>query len=150
MADDTAKVDQPIEKTSSPIVVSQKSKKKKRKIRRNVSHGQVHILASFNNTIVSVTDNRGNVLTSASAGSSGFKGSKKGTAYAAQIAAEKALTDAKQSFGVNKVDVFVKGIGLGRDSAVRTLVNQNISIESIRDVTPVPHGGVRPRRPKRA
>ncbi|HSX18071.1 MAG TPA: 30S ribosomal protein S11 [Candidatus Saccharimonadales bacterium] len=124
-------------------------KTRKKKARRSVPHGQVHVLATFNNTIVSITDGKGNLLTTASAGSSGFRGSKKGTAYAAQMAAERAITNAKQSYGVSKVDVFVKGIGMGRDAAVRTLVSQNVDVESIKDVTGVPHGGVRPRRPKR-
>lgn len=125
-----------------------KAAPKRKKIKRQVSRGQVHILASFNNTIVSITDEKGNVLASASAGSRGFRGSKKGTAYAAQVAAEKALTDAK-SFGISKVDVIVQGIGLGRESAIRTLVNQKIAIDSIRDRTGIPHGGARPRKPKR-
>jgi small subunit ribosomal protein S11 len=106
-------------------------------------------LATFNNTIVNVTDPKGNVLSTASAGSSGFRGSKKGTAYAAQIAAEKAITSAKQAYGISKVDVIVKGIGMGREAAVRTLAGQNVAIDSIKDITAVPHGGVRPRLPKR-
>lgn len=121
----------------------------KRKNRRTVSEGQIHVLATFNNTIITVTDNKGNTLSTASAGASGFRGSKKGTAYAAQVAAEKAITTAKQSYGLTKAEVFVKGVGLGRDAAVRTLVNQKVSIENIKDVTGIPHGGVRPRRPKR-
>lgn len=124
-------------------------KSRRKKTKRNVAHGQVHVLATFNNTIVTVTDSNGNNLATASAGSSGFRGSKKGTAYAAQIAAEKAITIAKQDFGVNKVDVFVKGIGMGREAAVRTLVGQNVTIDSIKDVTGLAHGGARPRRAKR-
>lgn len=122
---------------------------RRRKAKRSVSHGQMHVLATFNNTIVTVTDTKGNTLTTASAGASGFRGSKKGTAYAAQVAAEKAIGDAKTAYGVNKVDVFVKGVGLGRDAAIRSLINQRITVESVRDVTGVPHGGVRPRKPKR-
>ncbi|HEX5447860.1 MAG TPA: 30S ribosomal protein S11 [Candidatus Saccharimonadales bacterium] len=122
---------------------------KRRRRSRNVPNGQIHVLASFNNTIVTVTDEKGNALTAASAGASGFRGSKKGTAYAAQVAAEKAISSAKQTFGLSKAEVFVKGVGLGRDAAVRTLATQNIQIENIKDVTGVPHGGVRPRRPKR-
>ena len=122
---------------------------KRKKAKRSVPYGQVHILASFNNTIVTVTDQKGQALVTASAGSSGFHGSKKGTAYAAQIAADKALTAAKQMFGLSKADVFVKGIGLGRDSAIRTLVNANITVENLADVTGVPHGGVRPRKARR-
>ncbi len=122
---------------------------KRRKNRRNVPVGQVHILASFNNTIVTVADHKGAVLVSASAGSSGFRGSKKGTAYAAQVAAEKAVTTAKQNYGLGKATVYVKGVGLGRDAAIRTTANQHIDIEAILDVTGVPHGGVRPRKAKR-
>src|SRR5688572_11450269 len=94
---------------------------KKRKTKRTVSSGQVHVLATFNNTIVTVTDPSGGALTSASAGGAGFRGSKKGTAYAAQVAAEKAINAAKQQYGLSKADVFIKGIGLGREAAVRVL-----------------------------
>jgi small subunit ribosomal protein S11 len=133
----------------SPSTEKVKQPSRRRRTRRSVPRGQIHVLASFNNTIVTVTDAKGNVLTRASAGASGFRGSKKGTAYAAQVAAEKAIGEAKQNYGVSKVDVFVKGIGLGRESAIRTLVNQKVEIDSIKDVTPIPHGGVRARKPKR-
>jgi small subunit ribosomal protein S11 len=122
---------------------------KRRKSRRTVSEGNIHVLATFNNTIITVTDKKGNTLSTASAGASGFRGSKKGTAYAAQVAAEKAIDGAKQAYGFSKADVFVKGVGLGRDAAVRTLINQKVQIENIKDVTGIPHGGVRPRKPKR-
>ncbi len=121
---------------------------KKKKNRRSVSRGQVHVLATFNNTIVTITDEQGNALASSSAGGAGFRGSKKGTAYAAQVAAEKAIETGK-TFGLSKVDVFVKGVGLGRDAAVRTLVAQRIEVDSIKDITTIPHGGVRPRKAKR-
>lgn len=122
---------------------------KKKKAKRSVPAGQVHILASFNNTIITVTDPKGGALTASSAGACGFRGSKKGTAYAAQVAAEKALDEAKQQFGLSKVDVFVKGVGLGRDTAIRALSSVNIAVDSLTDVTGVPHGGVRPRKAKR-
>lgn len=122
---------------------------KRRKNKRIVANGQVHILATFNNTIISFTDMHGAVLTTSSAGSCGFRGSKKGTAYAAQVAAERAGQAAKQQYGFTKGDVFLKGIGLGRDAAVRTLGNLDIHIEVIQDVTGVPHGGVRPRKARR-
>jgi small subunit ribosomal protein S11 len=122
---------------------------KRKKVKRTVTSGQIHVLATFNNTIITVTDDKGNTLSTASAGGSGFRGSKKGTAYAAQVAAEKAIAGAKQNYGLTKADVLVKGVGLGRDAAVRTLVNQKIAIETIKDVTGVPHGGVRPRKAKR-
>ncbi|HUD81760.1 MAG TPA: 30S ribosomal protein S11 [Patescibacteria group bacterium] len=126
-----------------------KAAPKRKKIKRTVSTGQMHVLAAFNNTLVSFTDNKGNVLTNCSAGACGFRGSKKGTAYAAQIATEKAGQLAKQNFGLSKVEVYVKGIGLGRDAAIRTLQNLNIGVDSVKDVTGVPHGGVRPRKARR-
>lgn len=122
----------------------------KKKQRRSVPAGQVHIQATFNNTIVTFSDKSGNALVASSAGATGFRGSKKGTAYAAQIAAEKVAELAKTQFGVKSVDVFVKGIGLGREAAIRALSNFEISVDSIKDVTGVPHGGVRPRKERRA
>ena len=122
---------------------------KKKKAKRSVPAGQVHILATFNNTIITFTDPKGAVLTISSAGACGFRGSKKGTAYAAQVAAEKAGNAAKQQHGLSKVEVFVRGVGLGRDAAVRTLQNLNMQVESITDVTGVPHGGVRARKARR-
>jgi small subunit ribosomal protein S11 len=122
---------------------------RKKKSKRSVPTGQMHVLATFNNTIITFTDPKGGVLTWASAGVSGFRGSKKGTAYAAQVATEKAAQAVKQAHGMSKVDVFVKGTGLGREAAVRSLQNLDIHVESIRDVTGVPHGGVRPRKAKR-
>jgi small subunit ribosomal protein S11 len=128
---------------------SPNSAPKKKKAKRSVPAGQVHILATFNNTIITFTDPKGAVLTNASAGALGFRGSKKGTAYAAQVAAEKAGNAAKQQHGLSKVDVYLKGVGLGRDAAVRTLQNLNMQVETITDVTGVPHGGVRPRKARR-
>ena len=122
---------------------------KKKKVKRSVPTGQVHVLATFNNTIVTFTDPKGAVLTTSSAGACGFRGSKKGTAYAAQVAAEKAGDMARQQHGLTKVEVFLKGVGLGRDAAVRSLQNMNIQVESLTDVTGVPHGGVRPRKARR-
>ncbi|MEI6237353.1 MAG: 30S ribosomal protein S11 [Candidatus Saccharibacteria bacterium] len=122
---------------------------KKKKSKRSVPYGQVHILASFNNTIVSVTDNNGGLLSNASAGGCGFRGSKKGTAYAAQVASEKAITLAKQMHGFSKADVYVKGIGLGRDAAIRAISANDVNVECIKDVTGVPHGGCRPKKARR-
>lgn len=122
---------------------------KKKKSKRNVPYGQIHISATFNNTIITVTDQNGGALTHSSAGACGFRGSKKGTAYAAQVAAEKALNEARQIHGVTKADVFVKGIGMGRDAAIRSLTAANIALETIHDVTGVPHGGVRPKKARR-
>jgi len=121
----------------------------KKKSRRSVPLGQVHIQATFNNTIISFTDPKGNILAGSSAGACGFRGSKKGTAYAAQVATDKAAEAAKSQFGMTKIDVFVKGVGQGRDAAIRTLSNHNMIIESINDKTGVPHGGVRPKRERR-
>lgn len=122
----------------------------RKKQRRSVPSGQLHIQATFNNTIVTFSDKKGNVLTASSAGSCGFRGSKKGTAYAAQIAAEKAAEAVKTLHGLTAVDVFVKGVGLGRDAAIRALSNFDITVDSIEDKTGVPHGGVRPRKARRA
>lgn len=122
---------------------------KKKKVKRSVGAGQMHILATFNNTIVTFSDSSGAVLSASSAGACGFRGSKKGTAYAAQVAAEKAGQLAKQAYGLSKVDVFVKGIGLGREAAVRSLQNLDIHVESIKDITGMAHGGVRPRKARR-
>lgn len=122
----------------------------KKKQRRSVPSGQLHIQATFNNTIITFSDKKGNVLSASSAGACGFRGSKKGTAYAAQVAAEKATEAARTLYGVSTVDVLVKGVGLGRDAAIRTLGNFDITVDSIKDVTGVPHGGVRPRKARRA
>lgn len=122
---------------------------RKKKAKRSVPTGQVHILATFNNTIITFTDNNGGALAAASAGACGFRGSKKGTAYAAQVATERAGNAAKQLHGMSKVDVYVKGVGLGREAAVRTLSSLDIQVESIKDVTGVAHGGVRPRKARR-
>ena len=127
-----------------------KSTSTKKKQRRSVPAGQLHIQATFNNTIITFADTKGNVLAASSAGACGFRGSKKGTAYAAQIAAEKASEIAKSSYGVKTVDVFVKGVGLGRDAAIRAMSNFDIAVNSIKDGTGVPHGGVRPRKARRA
>ena len=114
--------------------------------RKNVTYGVAHIKSSFNNTIVSITDQDGNVLAWASAGNVGFKGSRKSTPYAAQMAAEQAARRAMEH-GVRKVDVMVKGPGSGRETAIRSIQNTGIEVTGIKDVTPVPHNGCRP--PKR-
>lgn len=132
------------ETTITPTTVT-----KKKKSKRTVAAGQVHVQATFNNTIITVTDPAGGVLTAASAGGCGFRGSKKGTAYAAQIAAEKAINAAKQQYSLSKADVYIKGVGLGRESAVRALAAAGISVDSIKDITGVPHGGCRPRKARR-
>ena len=114
--------------------------------RRNVSHGVAHIKSSFNNTIITFSDQQGNVLAWASSGNVGFKGSRKSTPFAAQLAAENAARKA-QEHGVKKVDVFVKGPGSGRETAIRSLQAAGLEVGAISDVTPQPHNGCRP--PKR-
>ena len=116
-----------------------------KKGKRIVNAGAVHIQATFNNTIISVTDKTGGVLAASSAGANGFRGSKKGTAFAAGVAAEKALDIAKKNHALNSVDVYVSGIGLGRDAAIRAISTVGIKIDSITDVTPIADGGVRPK-----
>lgn len=123
---------------------------KKKRSARSVPAGQLHIQATFNNTIITFTDKKGNALAASSAGACGFRGSKKGTAYAAQVAAEKAAELAKTGYGLGTVDVFIKGVGLGRDAAVRAMSAFDITVDSIQDITGVPHGGVRPRKARRA
>ncbi len=118
----------------------------KRRVKKSVERGQAHIQSSFNNTIVTLTDLEGNALSWASAGGLGFRGSRKSTPYAAQMAAETA-TKAAQIHGLKSVDVFVKGPGSGREAAIRALAACGLTVTSIRDVTPVPHNGCRP--PKR-
>jgi small subunit ribosomal protein S11 len=120
----------------------------KKKEKRVVPHGVVHIQATFNNTIVSISDPEGHVLTWSSAGRIGFKGSRKGTPFAAQVAAQSAGNAAKDS-GVRSVDVTVKGPGAGRESAIRALQAAGIDVKSIKDVTPIPHNGCRPRKRRR-
>ena len=121
-------------------------KKVRRKEKKNVAHGQAHIKSTFNNTIVSITDPQGNVISWASAGHVGFKGSRKSTPFAAQMAAEQCARRAMEH-GVRKVDVLVKGPGSGRETAIRSIMNTGIEVSGIKDVTPVPHNGCRP--PKR-
>ena len=120
----------------------------KKKEKKNVPHGVAHVQASFNNTIISITDPQGNVLAWSSAGRTGFKGSRKGTPFAAQLAAGNAAQIA-QEHGVRSVDVKVKGPGAGRESAIRALAAAGIGIRSIRDITPIPHNGCRPRKRRR-
>ena len=118
----------------------------KKKVKRTITDGVAHIYASFNNTIVTISDRKGNTLSWATAGGSGFRGSRKSTPFAAQVAAERAGTRAKD-YGVKNLDVLVKGPGPGRESAVRSLNNAGFKITNISDITPIPHNGCRP--PKR-
>lgn len=119
-----------------------------RKVKRTLSAGQVHIFATFNNTIITVTDKQGNTVTWGSAGSVGFKGSRKSTPFAARLAAEQAIK-AAQGMGLQEVDLFVKGPGPGRESAIRAVQAAGLKVTSITDVTPVPHNGCRPPKKRR-
>lgn len=120
---------------------------RKRRERKNVEKGQVHIRSSFNNTMVTVTDMGGNALSWASSGGLGFRGSRKSTPYAAQMVAETAAKAAVENYGLKTVEVFVKGPGQGRESAIRALQSAGLEVTLIKDVTPIPHNGCRP--PKR-
>ena len=121
---------------------------KKRKESKNVDKGQVHIKSSFNNTIVTVTDTNGNDIAHCSAGALGFKGSRKSTPFAAQMAAEAAGKVAREQ-GMRSVEVFVKGPGAGRESAIRALANCDMEVTLIQDVSPIPHNGCRPPKKRR-
>ena len=127
-----------------------KNKKKKsrrrKKVKRNIEKGQAHIKSTFNNTIISITDEEGKVVAWSSAGKVGYKGSRKSTPFAAQLAAENAADEAKD-MGMKEIEIFVKGPGSGRESAIRTLQSAGLNITLIKDITPIPHNGCRP--PKR-
>jgi small subunit ribosomal protein S11 len=120
-----------------------------RRERKNVPHGQVHIHASFNNTIITITDRQGNTLCWASSGTSGFKGSRKSTPFAAQLAAQSAAGTARSDFNMRDVDVYVKGPGPGRESSIRSLQAAGLQVVSITDITPIPHNGCRPPKKRR-
>ncbi|MBT8445950.1 MAG: 30S ribosomal protein S11 [Gammaproteobacteria bacterium] len=124
------------------------TKSTKKKAKRTVVDGVAHVHASFNNTIITITDQQGNTLAWATAGGSGFRGSRKSTPFAAQVAAEK-LGTVKDDYGMQNVDVFVKGPGPGRESAVRALNATGLRINNITDVTPIPHNGCRPPKKRR-
>lgn len=120
----------------------------KKKNLRNVPKGRVYVQATFNNTIVSVTDQLGNVLSHASAGGSDFKGARKSTPYAAQVTLRNAMERAKV-YGLETVEVFVSGVGQGREAAVRALQGTGVMVSGIKDITPIPHNGARPKKPRR-
>ncbi len=121
---------------------------RKRKVKKNVPHGEVHVHTTFNNTVITVTDTEGNTVSWASAGTMGIKGSKKSTPFAAGMAAEKAGKAAADA-GMKTVDVFVKGLGAGRESAIRSLATAGLEVKTITDVTPIPHNGCRPPKKRR-
>jgi small subunit ribosomal protein S11 len=119
-----------------------------KKVKRTLSSGQVHILATFNNTIVTVTDTQGNTVAWGSAGSSGFKGSRKSTPFAARLAAEQAIK-AAMAMGLQEVELFIKGPGPGRESAIRAVQSLGLKVTAMSDITPVPHNGTRPPKKRR-
>ena len=119
-----------------------------KKVKRSLSSGQVHVFASFNNTIITVTDVDGNTVSWGSGGSAGFKGSRKSTPFAARLAAEQAIKSAQQ-MGLQEVDLFVKGPGPGRENAIRAVQALGLKVRSISDITPVPHNGCRPPKKRR-
>jgi small subunit ribosomal protein S11 len=119
-----------------------------RKVKRTLSHGRIHIHATFNNTIVTITDLQGNAILWASSGSAGFKGSRKSTPYAARLAAEQIIASGRE-LGLQEVDLFVKGPGPGREAAIRAIQGSEVKVRSISDVTPVPHNGCRPPKKRR-
>jgi small subunit ribosomal protein S11 len=125
-----------------------KKKTRKKKVRRDIGFGVAYIQSNFNNTIITITDQQGSTLCWASAGTAGFKGARKGTPFAAQLAAKEASAKARE-FGIRYVDVRVKGPGSGRESAIRALQVEGMEIKSIRDVTPIPHNGCRVRKRRR-
>jgi small subunit ribosomal protein S11 len=119
-----------------------------RKVAKNIPYGQAHIYATFNNTIISMTDQTGNVVAWSSAGTSGFKGSRKSTPFAARMAAQ-SVSEVAQTHGMKEVDIFVKGPGPGREAAIRAIQASGLKVRSITDVTPIPHNGVRPPKKRR-
>lgn len=135
-------------KKTSESSAKKPSKGRKKAKKRILTEGRVYIQASFNNTLITVTDTNGEVIAWASSGSSGFKGPRKATPYAAQIAAESAINKAK-AFGLEKVRVYVKGAGTGREQSIRGLQAGGVNIESLTDITPVPHNGCRSRKGRR-
>ena len=124
-------------------------KTKSKKSKKQVLVGMVHIKSTFNNTLVTISDSEGNVLASSSSGVAGFKGTKKGTPFAAQLAGEISAKKVKEIYGMERVHVYVKGPGSGRETAIRSLQSNGLDVESIKDITPYPHNGCRPRKKRR-
>ncbi len=135
---------------NTPNIKKQTVRSRRSKAKRTIPHAVAHVFASFNNTIIMIADIQGNALAISSAGACGFRGGKKGTAYAAQIAANQALNRVINDFGTKKIDVLVRGVGQGRDSAIRTILNRNgLRVDTLTDKTTIPHGGVRARKARR-
>lgn len=134
--------------SSAPATPAPRPVSRTKKRRKFVQSGQAHILATYNNTIVTLTDQQGNVLAWASAGHVGFRGPKKSTPYAAGVIVRN-VAEKVRDYGLKSIDVFVRGVGSGREAAIRALGANGFSIQSIKDVTPIPHNGPRPRKPRR-
>lgn len=130
------------------MAATPKAAPKKRKVKAPSEYGRVYVQATFNNTLVSFTDRSGNLLIQGSAGKAGFKGTRKSTPYAATLSTQQAAETAKQA-GLKQVEVFVRGVGSGRDAAVRALSSSGLTITTIKDMTPLPHNGVRAKKPRR-
>jgi small subunit ribosomal protein S11 len=142
-------IKQKLEKNKAARAKKKLVKKKKKKTARVVKVGRAYIQATYNNTMITLTDNNGDVIAWASAGVAGFKGAKKATPYAAQIITKIAAQKAKEEYGLQEVSVFVSGVGTGREAAIRALNANGLDVSSIKDTTPVPHNGCRPKKPRR-
>ena len=142
-------IKQKLEKNKQARAKKKLVKKKKRKVAKTVKSGKAFINATYNNTILSLADNNGDIISWASAGLAGFKGAKKATPYAAQIITKIAVQKAKEEYGLEEVKVYVSGVGTGREAAIRALNANGLNILSIKDTTPVPHNGCRPKKPRR-
>ncbi len=142
-------IKQKLEKNKIARAKKKLIKKKKKKVARVVKVGRAYINATYNNTMITLTDNNGDVISWASAGLAGFKGAKKATPYAAQIITKIAAQKAKEEYGLQEVSVFVSGVGTGREGAIRALNANGLEVSSIKDITPVPHNGCRPKKPRR-
>ncbi len=142
-------IKQKLEKNKQARAKKKLVKKKKRKTAKRVKSGRAYINATYNNTMVTLTDAKGDVISWASAGIAGFKGAKKATPYAAQIITKIAVTKAKEEYGLEEVNAFISGVGTGRESAIRALNANGLNVLAIKDVTPIPHNGCRPKKPRR-
>jgi len=142
-------IKQKLEKNKAARAKKKLIKKKKKKTARVVKVGRAYIQATYNNTMITLTDQNGDVISWASAGLAGFKGAKKATPYAAQIITKIATQKAREEYGLEEVNVFVSGVGTGREAAIRALNANGLNVNSIKDTTPVPHNGCRPKKPRR-
>jgi small subunit ribosomal protein S11 len=131
------------------MATKKKTKKTKSSAKRMVEQGKVYISASFNNSLITITDEKGNTIAWGSSGSSGFRGTRKSTPYAATTAVDRVIRDAKDNFGLREVEIYVKGPGPGRDAALRAIKAAGLRISQIADVTPIPHNGPRPKKKRR-